>query len=183
MDIEITIQEVRQGHINKFELIVNTYQQKIFDYCWYMLGREQEAEDAAQEVFVKVFKQLDKYKSNTNFQAWLYKVAANQCMDILRKEKRRAIFDYIGDILSEEKIVIEDRGHNDHPIHDALKKLSISDRNIILLKVLDSKSYEEISLILQKKPDAIRKQFERAKNKLKKLLKEDGYYEELFQVR
>jgi RNA polymerase sigma-70 factor (ECF subfamily) len=181
MEIDQLIKDIRNGDENKFEIIVNLYQQKIFKYCWCMIGNEHEAEDTVQDIFVKVFSQLYKYKVDTSFQSWLYRIAYNQCIDVLRRKKRVHMFQYIEDILSRENIIMEDNSERNYSIHDALKKLSVNERNIILLKILENKSYEEISVILQKNPIALRKQFERAKNKLKKLLKEELYNEQQFQ--
>lgn len=181
MDIESIIIKIKSGDSDKFEEVVNSYQQKIFDYCWYMLGNHQEAEDTVQDVFIKIYSQLNKYIPNTNFNAWVYRIAYNQCIDTIRRRKRAVIFQYFEDMINKESLPAIDKITIEHPIHEALSRLSISDRNIILLKALDKKTYEEISHILNKNSTSLRKQYERAIKKLRKILKEEEYNEQLLQ--
>lgn len=140
-----------------------------------MLGSIQEAEDVTQEVFIKVYSNISSYKENTQFNSWIYRIAYNECISTLRKRKRSKLVQFFNDIVNIEDISIN--GYQDDsfgsPLYDALSKLTPIDRTLLILRIVDDKSYEEIAEIMQKKPPALRKQFERALVKLRRILKEE----------
>lgn len=76
------------GEANSFESLVRMYQQRIFSFCYYMLGNKQEAEDAVQEVFLKAYRKLKNYRYDYSFSAWLYKIASNHCRTELKRKKK-----------------------------------------------------------------------------------------------
>lgn len=61
----------------------------MYTYCYYILRSHEEAEDAVQDIFVKVYQELRRYEKRVSFNAWLYKVAYHHCLDQVRKRKRR----------------------------------------------------------------------------------------------
>lgn len=82
------IADVLDGNTEQFEKIMEIYQKPIFLYCYHMLGNYAEAEENAQEVFLKTFSTLKKYTQyQMDFGAWVYKIAYHQCIDIIRKRK------------------------------------------------------------------------------------------------
>lgn len=86
-DIEEIIEKVKKGETEYFREIINEYQQKLFKYCFYMLQNIEEAEDAVQEVFIKVCEKLNKYNYKMSFNAWIYKITYNHCINLIRRKK------------------------------------------------------------------------------------------------
>ncbi|MNI27746.1 ECF RNA polymerase sigma factor SigW [compost metagenome] len=99
-DMNALILEIKAGHTDQFEVIVKQYQQQILIYCYHMLGNIQEAEDAKQDVFIKAYEQLHKYRESISFSGWLYKIAYHHCVNKLR---RRKLLHHLHTILLYEK--------------------------------------------------------------------------------
>lgn len=139
-----------------------------------MIGSVEEAEDAVQEVFIKAYRKLDRYKADTSFSSWLYKIAYNHCIDHLRKRKyllfvplcENTITDYDTTAYSVEKYELS------LILQKAISMLSPEDRTVLMLRVLEDKNYDEIANIIGKRPSAVRKQYERARKRVKQNIDE-----------
>ena len=81
------IKQVLKGDQNAYADIVNLYQHKLYQICYRMLGNKQEAEDIAQEAFVRAYINLHSYDQKRKFSTWLYRIATNLCIDRIRKKK------------------------------------------------------------------------------------------------
>ncbi len=171
--IEVAVQKVKNGEPEPFGVIIDEFQQKLFHYCCHMLGSVHDAEEAVQEVFFKAYKNIGSYKKTVSFSAWLYKIAYNQCINIIRRKKLVQFIPFIDGIGYYESK--GEKGVDDNLLGDelwnALKKLSPVERNIIILRTVKELSYEEISTIINIKASTIRKKYERAKKKLQESIK------------
>ena len=142
----------------------------IFNYCYHMLGDYAEAEDCTQEVFLKAYRHLSKYEADKPFEAWLYRIACNQCIDLLRKRK---LYRYLPFLYQKDQDnrhvdqVIEHKYYNPSVLR-ALARLTAEERSLLILRCVEDKSYHEISLILQQSTTYLRKKFERAAAKFRK---------------
>ncbi|MGG1663010.1 RNA polymerase sigma factor [Brevibacillus sp. NRS-1366] len=170
-EIEQAIKEVKAGDIDQFGIIIDAMQKPLFVYCYHMLGHRQEAEDAVQEVFLKAYEQIESYRQEVSFSAWMYKIAYHHCLNLLNRAKLGRVVTFLKAGLptvsrheGEERI---DREYLSNPLHLALSKLSASERNLIILRVVEERGYDELSLLFHKKPAALRKQYERALKKCK----------------
>ncbi|OAJ73391.1 RNA polymerase [Brevibacillus sp. SKDU10] len=176
-DVERLLEEVKNGSIEKYGVLINHFQQQIFRYCYHMLDHTQEAEDAVQDVFLKAYEHLDQYIYSQSFSAWLYRIAYNHCVNVLKRQKMRRLLPFLyhsendGRNFVEEKI---DHYYLNEPLQKVWNKLSSEERNIMILRVLEEKSYEEISELTNKKTTALRKQYERILKKCKRYLNRTG---------
>lgn len=172
------IASVKDGDMNGFELIIKACQQPIFVYCYRMLGNMQEAEDAVQEVFLKVYEKIENYKEDISFSAWVYKIAHNHCINQIRRRKILnfiPIHNFIEQIEDENcnsDIILEFEFNEE--LNEALSILSIEDRSILIFRVIEDKGYGEIGFILNKSEALVRKRYERAKKKLETYFIEKG---------
>jgi RNA polymerase sigma-70 factor (ECF subfamily) len=171
MDIEEVIRRVQQGDSNAFEPIIHAYQQKLFAYCFYMLGNRQEAEDIVQEVFIKAYQSLHLYRFDHSFAAWLYKITGNQCLTLLKRRKKLSTllpkFRHQEHEPSAEEEVWKQIESNST---DLLKGLTVEERQIVILYALEGHTLDEIAQSLQLKAGTVRKRLERIRKKLKKTL-------------
>lgn len=164
MDVGEYIERVRNGDSNSFEPIIRMYQQKIFSYCYVILGNRQEAEDAVQDIFFKAFRYLDSYKDDLSFLAWLYKIAGNHCNTLLKKMKRR----FILPIVRSEQEKSAEQIFTERLEAEWLEGLSVREKQILMLRVVEDHTFERIAQILDSDPATVRKRFERMKKKLQK---------------
>lgn len=168
-DIKEVIRRVQQGDSNAFEPIIHMYQQKLFIYCFHMLGNRQEAEDIVQEVFIKAYQCLHMYQFDFSYSAWLYKIAGNQCMTLLKRKKKLSVL--LSNFWQEHKPKVEEEAWKsiEDNSSDLLKRLTAEERQIIILHALEGYTLDEIAQGLQLKAGTVRKRFERIRKKLKKI--------------
>ena len=155
--------------MDSIERIIDEYGRKIYKYCYGMLRNRQEAEEAVQEVFIKAYKNMDKMHEIKSISSWLYKVAYNHCLNLIRKRKLLFFMPVIEDIKMEAAYYAPDIENNglSEQLTSVMSKLSAEDRSVLIFRAIEEKSYEEIAVIFDKQPDAVRKQYERARKKVK----------------
>ncbi|USG65562.1 sigma-70 family RNA polymerase sigma factor [Brevibacillus ruminantium] len=170
-ELEQLIQEIQQGDWGRFEQVIDHFQKPMFTYCYHMLGHRQEAEDAVQEILIIAYERLGEYTYTLSFSAWLYKVAYHHCISLLRKKRRNRIFPFFfskhekGEDQIKERI---DQHYLSEPLHQLLDQLNPEERNLIILRVLEQKGYDEIAQLLESKPATLRKRYERAIRKCRR---------------
>ena len=152
------------GGEDVLEEIINLYGEKLLRYATAILCDYQEAEDIVQESFLSAYRNRDKFDGD-NLSAWLYKITYNSS---LNKLKKRKIF-YFSEIRGEEALYKENKGLSDETLC-ALRKLKPKERALLYDRIMDDRSYEEISLITGISPSTLRKQYQRAKEKLAKYI-------------
>ncbi|WP_253932180.1 RNA polymerase sigma factor [Lewinella sp. W8] len=172
MDIIRAYREKR--HATCFRLLHDRYAAKIYSKAITMLRNEDEAEDATQEIFTKVFLNLGKFQGQSKFSTWVYSVTYNYCIDKIRKEKRsRALF---ADELDNPPDVEEEDDNDEeltriqlNELRKVLNKLSDADRTLLLLKYKDGVKIKAIAEMLGKNESAVKMQLKRAKEKALKI--------------
>ncbi|MEK3688738.1 RNA polymerase sigma factor [Paenibacillus sp. FSL R10-2736] len=161
--IEEAINKVRAGERQAFTTLITAYERQIYTYCNYILRSREEAEDAVQDIFVKVYQELRHYEKRVSFSAWLYKVAYHHCLDQLRRRKRRSR------LLSLYKLqLVRDYSGfpDDSPVDKLFGTLNPEERGLLILRVVEQYSFEEIAQITGSSSAALRKKYERLRRKL-----------------
>lgn len=172
-EVETLISNIQQGNTNEYETIIKIFQQPIFRYCYRLLGNRQDAEDAVQDVLVKAYQSLYQYKKENHFSAWLYRIAYHHCLNLLR---RRRIYLNVLKIISLESVVISYEQELDNILYKplwaaALSRLSLEERNLLILRVFEDKTFAEIGTILKVNPNALVKRMKRIQQKIRKSMK------------
>lgn len=88
MNEEQLIKVAAKGDMEAFEMLIGQYEKKIYALCLHLLKDPEEAYDAAQEVCIKVWRQIANFEGQAKFSTWLYRIGTNQCLDLIRKIKR-----------------------------------------------------------------------------------------------
>ena len=185
------LRKSKQGHLASFEELISIHQQKVYNIALRMLANEQDALDASQEVFIKVYRNLDKFQENSSFSTWLYRITTNTCLDMLRKNKekkneismdspmefedREASFqleDKKADV--EEEILKRERRQ---ALYEAMEQLGEEHKKMIVLRELQGMSYQEIADITGTNIGTVKSKINRARISLKNSLLK---YKELF---
>ena len=160
-----------------FEELVKRYQKKVFYLCKRYLSVESEAEDATQEVFIKVFHALPAFDNRSAFTTWLFSIAINHCKTLLAKrnlENQR--YEY-GNELAEENYLDEDEDiaqdaeteDDKECIQEAISKMKEDERDMILLRFSSELPLDDIAKVLGKKLSATKMSFYRALEKFRVL--------------
>ena len=181
------IEAFRKGDEKAFEEIVRRYQRQVANIIYLTLGNREEVDDLSQEVFVRVFRSLDRFEFDSSLYSWIYRIAVNLCIDEIRKKKIRKLIPL--DFLTEKKLEDEKR-HKEtttgsdvllqkekkEVILGALNQLSPIHRTVILLREYQDLSYGEIATTLRISPQAVKSRIFRARDELRELLKD--YFQE-----
>lgn len=169
--------------INNYRYLVEKYEDKLLRYIKRLLYlNNEDAEDILQEVFIKAYKNINSYNSNYKFSSWIYRIAHNESVSFLRRNKniRKNIpndpeFDIFETIAADIDLEKENLDQlNRDKVVSSLDELDKKSRNILILKYLEEKDYKEISEILRIPVGTVGSLIHRAKFKLKNLLIKNG---------
>ncbi|TYQ18074.1 UNVERIFIED_CONTAM: RNA polymerase sigma-70 factor (ECF subfamily) [Acetivibrio alkalicellulosi] len=180
----IMVKEILDGKTESFNYLINKYYTKITAFIIKMNVTREDAQDIAQEVFVKVYNNLYKYNNNWKFSTWLFKVAVNTYKD--SKKKKRIKLENINDQSLKAQTFFPDE-HIDNlyfkdVIHKMFQSLEDDVRLMIILKYHYEFTFGEIGEIFKKSPEAIKMKVLRTRKKLTQLYEKnikDGEYNEL----
>ena len=179
-DIDL-INRFKNGDTSAFGEIVNKYQDKVYNLCRHMLGNAADAEDAAQDVFLKAYQALPKFQPEASLYTWLYRIATNTCIDRRKKpifeslfgdsgEGERLVHDRASDAPSPEKLYQSKQ--TGQALKEGLGRLSPKLQAIIILKEIEELSYEEIADTLEISMGTVKSRIARARDELQKLMQE-----------
>ncbi|MFA6105634.1 MAG: sigma-70 family RNA polymerase sigma factor [Patescibacteria group bacterium] len=170
----------REGDGSAFENLVNRHLKSVYFYCVRLVGKD-EANDMTQEVFIKVWKHLNKYDVEKNFKVWLFRIARNTCLDYLRK-KQPMVF---SDLKKEDEMSVEENipdqrkgveeklfaADQKSELDTALAKLSIPTQEVFELFYRDELTFNEIAETLKLSVNTIKSRHRRGIVELQKILK------------
>ena len=186
------VKKAQKGSLKAFEEIVELYQNKVLSIVYHMIKNQDEVEDIAQEVFIKIYKNIGKFQGKSSFYTWIYKITSNTCLDELKKRKNVIYLDEKIQTKEGEMSVelpSEAKGQDElyeekelkEKLRKFLDKLEPKQKLMIVLRDIKGLSYEEIAQITGKKLGTVKSQINRARLKLKELLEMDGTFEEYIQ--
>jgi RNA polymerase sigma-70 factor (ECF subfamily) len=146
------IERYRSGDREAFAELVVRYQRPVYNAAFWILRNAEDASDVAQDVFLRVAERLDEYDGQHKFFSWIYRIAVNEALNRLRRERREEALD--------EDAEVPDGGQGDperqvgdaevaRRIRAALLRLSVQDRTVITLRHFSELSYEEIAQVLE----------------------------------
>ncbi len=89
VDEQALLNQVKRGNVQAFSALVNMYRERVLRLAFHLVGSYEDAEDVAQETFVRAYFSMNKYDPTRPFAPWIYRIATNLCMDNLRRRKAR----------------------------------------------------------------------------------------------
>lgn len=183
---EELIKDYIEGEKAAFTDIVNRYLKPIYNFAYRLVGSQKEAEDISQEVFLKAWKNIEKFDLQKSFKAWIYTIARNTSIDYLRKKKEipMSAFDE-----EDGRNVVEDRIVDAEPkadeifaqtqdkkiIEKVIEELTIYQKEVVILKYVNGMSLREISEIMDMPHDTVKSHHRRALIKMKKMLESGSF--------
>ncbi len=172
-DEEVVEQYLLTKNIHYFNLLYDRYTNKIYAKCVAMLKVEAKAEDATQEIFIKILLNLSKFTGKSKFSTWIYSITYNYCIDVIRKEvKENTVFveDQLNiEIADDNCIENEMLEMNVHRLREVLKLMQVEDKSILLMKYQDDMSIKEICDVINKSESAVKMKILRAKERFLKI--------------
>jgi len=167
---EQLVKYVREQDKETYAEIINRYKDKLMRYALYLTGDDDKAADVVQESFIKAYINLNGFDVKKKFSSWIYRIAHNEAMNILIKDKKQS---FLGeDVDFDSGVNLEDdfvRKELQIKAQDCLKRLPVLYREPLMLYFIEEKSYEEISDILRIPIGTVGTRINRAKVLMKKI--------------
>lgn len=178
------IKKAKSGDEGSFESLILGCQNKAFNIAIRYLKNEEDALDALQESFIKIFRHLHTFKEDSRFDTWVYRIVVNTCNDMLRKNSNQKITDSlfksedeketmieIPDLTGAPEEVLEKKEKSAHVL-SCLEKLNTDQKEIIVLRDVHGFSYEEISEILNCSLGTVKSRINRSRLRLREIFLE-----------
>ena len=166
------IDRLKQGDSHAFSVFVDRFRVSVYNLCYRMLNNNSgDAEDAAQEVFVKVWRNIGKYDEQRTFSTWVLSIATNHCIDQIRKRRLPTVEidetmeEVVPDRTPSPKRVVAEKDQSEE-IRLLLDGLSETDRAIVILRYWDDLSDREIGTAVGLSEAAVKSRLFRARKQL-----------------
>ena len=166
------LDRLRAGDARAFEELVASHQHRVFGVALRMLGSAAEAEEVAQEAFIRAHRSLGEFRGDAKLSTWLYTIVSRLCLNRLASGDRRAVRQgeevllRVADEGGGPEVRAE-RGELEGALHRAIAELPEERRVVIVLRDLEGLSYEEIALALGLELGTVRSRLHRARMDLK----------------
>ena len=151
-----------------FERLLDEYRDKVFRLACSLLGDEAAAEDATQDIFLKIWKALPGFRGDSSLSTWIYAVARNTCLTRRRAEKLRRTFGL--DDVPPSKLPVALPASSDAGLRAQIDRLPLKYRSVLVLFYLEDRSYEQVSAALGLPMGTVKTYLHRAKKELALLL-------------
>lgn len=160
-----------------FTQLLKRHQQKVYYQIKRMVNHHDDADDIAQLVWIKVWNKLDGFKMESEFSTWLFRVAYNETLNFIAKQKKQSSQNISADILDYENASVG----SDHPkstsiqiaLEQAIKQLPKKQRFVFMLRYFDELSYEKIAEVTGTTVGGAKANFHQALKKMEEILKKD----------
>jgi len=182
---EQLVVEYNKGDEKSLELLIQRYLTRVYQFAYKYLQNQDEAEDMAQEVFVKVWKNVKKFKADFKFKTWIYTITKNACLDFLKKKNRPVVFsdldneennwgfvDSLADTRPSALEVIKSQ-EGVKALNFAVEELAPVYRSTVNLRYNEDLKFREIAEVLNESIDTIKTRHRRAIKSLKSIFEKN----------
>jgi len=183
-DEKYLLSRAKKGDIEAFEQLIEEYQKKIFNIALKLIGNYDDASELTQEVLIRIYRSIGKFKEQSSFATWIYSITKNVCYDELRKRKNKNIVSLDQDILCGEDEVQRqlpdtgpspgetvERNETVKIVNEAIQALSTEHKMVIVMRDIEGLSYEDIAKVLDCPEGTVKSRINRARKALKEILK------------
>jgi RNA polymerase sigma-70 factor (ECF subfamily) len=179
--INLRIKASLKGDKHAFQWIVENYSDYVYRVAYRLVLNHDDAQDIAQESFLKIWKNLKYYKSSVKFTTWIYSIVTNLTIDMLRKEKLKSEYSAQKTQTEDGNSYSEQKNLGDEQLIDIIKKIAKDlpalQRICFVLKEIEGKSLKEVAIITNSGIDSVKSNLYHARKRIKELLKVYYKYE------
>ncbi|HEX9601327.1 MAG TPA: sigma-70 family RNA polymerase sigma factor [Mariniflexile sp.] len=169
---------ILNGDANAFSVIVDHYKDLVYSLSLRMIKNREEAEEVLQDTFIKVYKSLPRFKGDSKFSTWIYKIAYNTCLDRLKKNKKFYNDVPIDEFTEHQVKTIDNALENleakerEQAIQDCISLLPSEDGFLLTLYYFEEQSLDDISKVMGLTPNNVKVKLFRSRKKLAAILKQ-----------
>jgi RNA polymerase sigma-70 factor (ECF subfamily) len=185
---DVLIQKAAQGDNRAFEALVEAYEKSMFNLAFRLVPDKEDAMDIVQEVFLKAYQALPKFRGDSRFSTWIYRVCMNASLDHLRRKQRTQVFSLDEPIMLGESPITRDIRDDGDSVEDLVENRSLGDRvmkvlqdlepvhrAVIILSDVRGFSYQEIADIMGVSIGTVKSRLHRARNMVRRLLPREQF--------
>lgn len=179
---ELLLRRAQRGDPEAFEQLMTPLEKMIWRICWHYTGEREAASDCGQEAMLRIWRGLNQYRADSAFETWVYRVAANCCMDYLRKRKkdrsesieplREQGFDPADPKAGTEEQAVAAEEHRE--LREAIARLPEDQQEALVMTQLEGVSYEEAARRTGVSEGTVKSRVNRAKARLREILRGGG---------
>ena len=165
----------QQGEREAFDRLVERYQRDVYRLCYRYVNNHQDANDMAQDVFLKAYRAIGRFRGDSSFSTWLYRIAVNTCLNF--RAARRLPQDELSDQIADGGASAAERLHQAErsaEVRRAVSRLPEKQRATLILKIYQDLTHEEVAGILGSSVGTVKANLFHALANLKKLLTADA---------
>jgi RNA polymerase sigma-70 factor (ECF subfamily) len=176
---------LKTGDESAFRFMVTSWQDMVYNTALGFVQNEMDAEDVAQEVFVKAFESIAGFKGESKLSTWLYRITVTKCLDLIRSKKRKKRFAFVQSLWGRNDELVVDPADFHHPgvaaekrqqaaaLFKAVESLPEQQKIAFVLTKLEGLGHKEVGDIMGTTVPAVESLLQRAKNNLKKKLENE----------
>ena len=185
---ELLVKRASKGDVGAFESLVTAYEKGVYALAYRLVSDREDALDVTQEVFLKAYQALPKFRGESRFSTWIYRVCVNASLDHLRRKHKMAAYSLDQPLALKESSVTRDVEDDSENVEDAVEQKSLGEaalhalrdldeahRVIITLSDIQGYSYQEIADILGISMGTVKSRLHRARNMLRRMLPAEQY--------
>jgi RNA polymerase sigma-70 factor (ECF subfamily) len=175
-EVDALVDKAKNGDAEAFGKIYDSHVNRVYRHIYYRVNSIVDAEDLTQQVFMKAWDAISRYKKTTSpFLAWLIRISNNLVVDFYRSYKTREYLEYdnLADESAEAPVDMAEAHSNRELIYRAIPDLSNEQQQVIVMRFIDGFTYPEIAATLGKSEGAVRVILHRSLTKLKKILEKE----------
>lgn len=167
-----------------FEELIRLYEKKVYTLCVRMCGSTEDAEEAAQDAFLALWRGIDRFRQESSLSTWIYRLAANACIDLIRRRRKNA-----GSVsLDDEELFIDAQDPAPQPhelaeqreaqraLREGLMSLPPEYRSILILREIEGLSYSEIAAAQELELGTVKSRISRGRTLLRNFLSASGNF-------
>jgi len=177
------VKQAQKNDLGAFEELVRIYKDRIYGLCYQLTNNQADAQDLAQEVFIRAYTGLASFRNEADFGTWLHRIAVNQWINFKRKQKRHTLISLDAPIqtsegeMTREVAVTEEDPQEIYEqmelqgfVRKALDQLSTEHRTVLVLRELQGYSYDEIASVVGCTLGTVKSRINRARQALKEMV-------------
>lgn len=170
-----------------FEELIRQYEKKVYTLCFRMCGNSEDAEEAAQDAFLALWRGIDRFRQESSLSTWIYRLATNACIDTLRRRKKQS-----GSVsLDDEELFVDAVGTSPQPqetvehretqklLQEGLSALPEEYRKVLILREIEGLSYTEIAESASIELGTVKSRISRGRSLLRNFLSGNGNFFEI----
>ena len=168
------VEACQRGEREAFDRLVERYQRDVYRLCYRYVNNHEDANDMAQEVFLKAYRAIGRFRGDSSFSTWLYRIAVNTCLNF--RAARRAPVQELPEALPDRTIGAAERLESDEVsarVRAAVSRLPEKQRAAVILKIYHELTHEEVAGILGSTVGTVKANLFHALGKLRKLMAEE----------